>query len=173
MAFQKKTRSEVPGRVTAQAPRPSSVTIGAKGDAPQRAPGPTPAPTRTYKNPVLTERDAPSGYGMSKNLGPSSVEPGTTNTSPLADELKRVNAESDAGDHLQDVIERGTARDAMVDLQSLQTRPFTVDQDVPTAHGMKRQTAQSSKPGDVKVGTLPATLGTSAAPDPRTDEYGA
>jgi hypothetical protein len=168
MAFQKKTKDERPNRATAQAPRPSSVTIGAKGDARATGnPGPTPAPARKYVNPVLTERDETPGYGSAKNLGPSSVEPGTTNTSPLADELKRVNAEGDGGDHLQDVIDHGTARNSMVDLASLQTRPYTNEQDVPTATGMKRQTAQSDKPGDVKVGTLPATLGASAAPDPK------
>ena len=49
----------------------------AKGDAPNTgSPGPTPAPAKTYKNPVLVERDMTPGYGTAKNLGPSSVEPG-------------------------------------------------------------------------------------------------
>lgn len=121
------------------------VKVPAKGDAPQRKPGPTPAPTKKYQNPVLTERVEPVTYGGAKNLGPSSVEPGTTLTSPLADELKRVNALGDGGDHLQDIIERGTSRNSMVDLQSSQTRdvnktPF------PASHGMKGASAGPKVP---------------------------
>lgn len=140
-----------------------NATTKAKGNAPATGmPGPTPAPARKYTNPVLTERVEPTGYGMAKNLGPSSVEPGQVETSPLADELKRVNALGDGGDHLQDVIDHGTARNDSVELQAPQTR--AVDSTMlPPAHGMKRQTAQSSKPGDVQVGSLPAKLGTSAA----------
>jgi hypothetical protein len=114
-------------------------TTPAKGNAPSQKIGPTPAPTRKYQNPVLTERVEPTGYGMSKNLGPSSVEPGVTLNSPLADELKRVNALGDAGDHLQDIIEHGTSADCTVDLQSLQTRPYDNEQDVPSTHGAVRQ----------------------------------
>jgi len=144
-----------------------AVTRPSAGDAPNTgAPGPTPAPTRKYVNPVLVERIEPTGYGQAKNLGPSSVEPGTTNTSGLADELRRVAAESDAGDLLGDIAARGTARDASVDLDSKQTRPFTNEQGVATHPNMKRQTTPS-KVGDVVVGTLPATCGASAAPDPK------
>ncbi len=127
------------------------VKVPAKADAPGQKIGPTPAPVKKYANPVLTERVEPTGYGMAKNLGPSSVEPGTTNTSPLADELKRVNAMSDAGDELQNIIERGTARDSMVDLQSLQTRPYDDKQDVPTTPGMRSRNHEG--------GTVPAKLG--------------
>jgi hypothetical protein len=137
------------------------VKVPAKGDAPAQKIGPTPAPTKKYQNPILVERQAPTGYGMSKNLGPSSVEPGTTLNSPLADELKRVNALGDGGDHLQDIIEHGTARDSMVDLASLQTRPYDDKQDVPTAHGQRSRTA--NKEG----GTVPAKCGTSEAPPVR------
>ncbi len=94
---------------------------------------------------MLVEREEPTGYGMAKNLGPSSVEPGTANTSPLADELKRVNAMGDGGDHLQDIIEHGTARDTMVDLASLQTRPYDDVQDVPTSHGMRNRSNEGGK----------------------------
>jgi hypothetical protein len=161
-----KQRSRVKRSTTAQAPRPSSVTVTARGDASATgAPGPTPAPTRKYVNPVLTERVEPTGYGQAKDLGPSSVEPGTTNTSPLADELKRVNAEGDGGDHLQDVIEHGIARNSSVDLAAPQTRDVS-GVSPPLAHGQKRQTTPS-KVGDVEVGTLPAKLGASAAPDPK------
>lgn len=139
-----------------------ATTVPAKGDAPQRRPGPTPPPVRKYQNPVLTERDDPPGYGAAKNLGPSSVEPGTTNTSPLADELKRVNALGDGGDHLQDIIENGTARNSMVDLASLQTRDVSDEQLAP-AHGQK---SPNMKAGS--YGTLPAKLGASAEPPVRT-----
>ncbi len=134
------------------------VKTAAKGDAPGPKIGPTPAPAKKYVNPVLVERQEPTGYGMAKNLGPSSVEPGTTLTSPLADELKRVNAMGDGGDHLQDIIEHGTARDTMVDLASLQTRPYDDVQDVPTSHGMRNRSNEGGK--------VPNKLGESAAPDP-------
>jgi hypothetical protein len=137
------------------------VKVAAKGDAPAQKIGPTPAPVKKYVNPVLVERQEPTGYGMAKNLGPSSVEPGTTNSSPLADELKRVNALGDGGDHLQDVIEHGTARDSTVDLMSGQTRPYDDAQDVPTVPGMRSRTA--NKEG----GTVPAKCGTSEAPPVR------
>jgi hypothetical protein len=188
MAFQNNKQRGTVASKTAQAPRPSSVTIPAHGDSrPTGAPGPTPAPAKRYKNPLLVERQETPGYGNAKDLGPSSisidpndphgygqrdsgpvsVDPSLSRTSPLADELKRLNAEGDGGDALQDVIDHGTARNNSVDLVSSQTRPFTLDQRVGTAAGMKRQTAQSSKPGDVSVGTLPATLGANAAPDPK------
>ncbi len=135
------------------------VKTAARGDAPSQKIGPTPAPVKKYVNPILTERVEPTGYAMAKNLGPSSVEPGTSNTSPLADELKRVNAQSDAGDELQNIIESGTARDSMVDLQSLQTRPYDDVQDVPTTPGMRNRNNEG--------GTIPAKLGDSAPPDPK------
>jgi hypothetical protein len=126
------------------------VKVAAKGDAPAQKIGPTPAPVKKYVNPVLVERQEPT-----------SVEPGTTNSSPLADELKRVNALGDGGDHLQDVIEHGTARDSTVDLMSGQTRPYDDAQDVPTVPGMRSRTA--NKEG----GTVPAKCGTSEAPPVR------
>lgn len=166
MAFQNNKQGGKPGKATAQAPRPSSVTIAARGNAPKAPSGPTPAPTRKYVNPILTERVDPVGYANAKNLGPSSVEPGVTDTSALADELKRVNAEGDGGDTLQDVIEHGTARNSSVNLVASQTRPIS-DKQIAPAHGQVRQTKQSAV-GDVVVGNLPATCGASAAPpDPK------
>jgi hypothetical protein len=115
----------------------SKVTTAAKGNAKGGVKvGPTPAPVRKYVNPVLVERVEPVTYGGAKNLGPSSVEPGVTNTSPLADELKRVNALGDGGDHLQDVIEHGTARNASVDLGAPQTRDVS-DEGLTPAYGMR------------------------------------
>jgi hypothetical protein len=158
-----------------------AVTVPAKGDAPNTgAPGFTPAPTRKYVNPTMRERDPAVGYGNArdpspssfdpndpqgygqKDGGPVSVDPGVSRTSPLADELRRVAAESDAGDLLGDIAAHGTARDVSVDLQSLQTRPYSTDQKVGTTPGMKRQTTPS-KVGDVTVGKLPAKSGTPAA----------
>ncbi len=143
-----------------------AITTAAKGDAPNTgAPGPTPSPIKKYVNPILVERVEPTGYGQAKNLGPSSVEPGVTITSPLADELRRVAADSDAGDLIGDIAAHGTARNSSVDLKSAQTRDVPSDLQ-PLAHGMKRQTSPS-KVGDVSVGTLPSTCGASAAPDPK------
>jgi hypothetical protein len=62
MAFQNH-KQKASGKATAQGPRPSSVTIPARGDAVNNgAPGPTPAPTKKYVNPILTERVEPTGY---------------------------------------------------------------------------------------------------------------
>jgi hypothetical protein len=142
------------------------VQIAAKGNAPHEAPGPTPAPTRTYKNPVLVERDETVGYAQAKNLGPSSIAPGIgggDSVSALGQELKRVGALSDAGDHLQDVINRGTARDSTVDLDASapQTRAVSSEPDCGPAHGATSQ--QEADPA--KWGTIPKTLGASAADD--------
>jgi hypothetical protein len=119
----------------------TSVTRPAKGNATSGAPGPTPAPLRKYVNPVLTERVETPGYGQAKNLGPSSIEPGTTLTSPLADELRRVAALSDAGDLLGDIAAHGTSRDSTVaDLGAPQTRDVS-QEGYPAAHGMRNPNA--------------------------------
>ena len=138
-----------------------AVTTGAKGDAPGQKIGPTSAPVKKYVNPVLTERQETPGYGQAKNLGPSSVEPGTTDTSPLADELKRMNALGDGGDHLEDIIREGTARNSSVDLISKQTRDVS-DESLAPAHGMKSPNLPAGQ-----YGTLPAKLGASAEPPVR------
>lgn len=120
------------------------VTEAAKGDARNNgAPGPTPAPVKKYVEPLPGEKDEVTGYGAARNFGPSSVEPGHTQTSSLADELKRMNALSDAGDHLQDVINHGTARNTAVDigqetgsqLRNVSAEPY------PAAHGMRDRNA--------------------------------
>ena len=146
------------------------VKTTAPGAGPETKLGPTPAPVRPYKSPNLAQlRVFDPNYGTNSDPSASSVPPGRKNNSPLADELKRVNAKGDGGDHLQDVIEHGTSRNLSVDLQSPQTRTVSSKMLAP-GHGMKRQTAQSSKPGDVVVGSLPAMCGASAAPDPK-DPY--
>jgi hypothetical protein len=139
----------------------------AKGDAPKTgAPGPTPAPVRKYAtDPAVVGRSDSPAYGAAKNIGPSSVDPGTTDTSPLADDLRRVAADSDAGDLIGDIATHGTSRNTSLDLQSTQTRNVS-DQMIAPSHGMKRQTSPS-KIGDVEVGTLPSKLGASAAPLPK------
>ncbi len=144
-----------------------AVKSAAKGDAKNTgAPGPTPAPVKKYVNPPVVERQEVVGYGGSKNLGPSSTDPGVTITSPLADELRRVAALSDAGDLLGDIAQHGTARNVSAgDMMAPQTRD--VPSDLRNVHpNMTRQTKQSSKPGDVVVGTLPATCGATSAAQP-------
>lgn len=138
-----------------------AVTAPAKGDAPGQKIGPTPAPVKKYVNPVLTERQETPGYGNAKNLGPSSVEPGTTDTSPLADELKRVNALGDGGDHLEDIIREGTARNNSVDLISKQTRDVS-DAPLTPAHGLRSRNLPAGS-----YDTLPAKLGELAKPPVR------
>jgi hypothetical protein len=139
-----------------------AVNTAAKGDATGGVKvGPTPPPVRKYVNPVLTERQETPGYGQAKNLGPSSVEPGVTDVSDLGQELKRVNALGDQGDHLQDIIEHGTSRNNAVDLGSKQTRDVS-DEQLPSAHGMKSRNLPAGS-----YGTLPAKLGASAEPPVR------
>jgi hypothetical protein len=103
------------------------------------------------------------GYGTNQDNSPSSVDPGVTRTSALADELQRASAAGDGSD-LQDVIEKGGRG------PDDQTRSVSSDLQ-PLAHGQKRQTAPS-KVGEVTVGSLPSKNGASAAPDPSTGEYG-
>mgnify|MGYP001603625228 CR=1 FL=1 len=88
----------------------------------------------------------------------------------VADAIRAKHAESDAGDHIGDVIEHGTAKNVSVDLASTQTRDLANKADdnrdpAPVHPAFKRQTTPS-KIGDVVVGDLPATLGASAAPQP-------
>ncbi len=133
-------------------------------------PGPTPPPVHKF-NPQPGERQATAGYANAKYLGPSSIEPSTSMSSDLADDLRQAAEAGDQGAHLSDVIQHGTARNDSVDLQSPQLRDLNDPRDnnrapSPAHPAMRRQTAQSSKPGDVVVGKLPDTLGASAAPDP-------
>lgn len=120
-------------------------TNRAKGDGPNTgAPGFTPAPTKKFVNPILTERVEPTGYANAKFLGASSVEPGSTVTSDLADELRRVAANSDAGDLIGRIAQRGTARGpaADVELASPQTRPKKSAR--PTASGAELRTKKAA-----------------------------
>jgi hypothetical protein len=140
-----------------------AVTQPAKGDATGGVKiGPTPAPVKTYKNPILTERQETPGYGQAKNLGPSSVEPGVTDVSDLGQELKRMNAFGDGGDHLEDIIREGTARNNSVDLISKQTRDVS-DASLAPAHGQRNRNLPAGT-----YDTLPAKLGESAKPPVRT-----
>ncbi len=144
-----------------------AATTAARGDAPNTGMPKTPAPTAAS---IMLAKD--KSYGR-ENLGSNAyggkvyADPGQTTTIPLGDEMRaKAESEADQGAHLSDVIQHGTARNNSVDLASPQTRDYSLDQKVGTTFGMRRQTAQSSKPGDVQVGTLPATCGASAAPDP-------
>ncbi len=133
-------------------------------------PGPTPPPVHKF-NPQPGERQATPGYANAKYLGPSSIEPTQSMSSDLADDLRQAAEAGDQGAHLSDVVQHGTARNDSVDLKSPQLRDLNDPRDAnrapsPAHPAMRRQTAQASKPGDVVVGTLPDTLGASAAPDP-------
>ena len=104
---------------------------------------------------------ANNGYGQNGYSGPSS---------DVADAIRAKHAEGDAGDHIGDVIEHGTAKNVSVDLASPQTRDLASKADdnrdpSPVHPAFKRQTTPS-KIGDVIVGELPGTLGASAAPLP-------
>jgi hypothetical protein len=134
-------------------------------------PGPTAAPVRKLFKPLVGERDETPTYAGAKYLGPASDLPGYNTTSPLADDLRQAAEAGDQGAHLSDVVQHGTARNDSVDLQSPQLRDLNDPRDnnrapSPTRPAMRRQTAQSSKPGDVVVGKLPDTLGASGAPSP-------
>ena len=120
-----------------------NITKPAKGNAANNgSPGFTPAPVRTYVNPNLEQTRAFSpNYGTNNDASPSSVDPGTKTTSPLADELRRVAAQSDAGDLLADIAMHGTSRDVSVgDMGAPQTRDVS-PQGYPPAHGMKNPNA--------------------------------
>jgi hypothetical protein len=140
------------------------VQIPAKGNAPDsHNPGPTPAPTEDALVKLTRAKDTAWGrqsYGANGYPGPASVEPGAKISSPLADQLKAKAAEGDAGDLLQTIIEKGTARDSMVDLASPQTRDVSKEQ-YPSAHGQVRRSLDSGSPG----GTVPSVTGHSPMSD--------
>lgn len=127
----------------------------APGDAPNTgAPGPTPAPT--YKNPSLAPRDFTPGYGTNRYMGASSDTPGKTTTSPLADDLRRQAAKSDAGDLLGEIISKGTGRsNKTADLMSPQTHTVSAEP-YPAARGMRSRTSDDGSPG----GVVPSHCGT-------------
>lgn len=122
------------------------VTKPAPGDARNNgAPGFTPPPTK-FANPLMAERDFVPSYGSNHSTMPSSLTPGQRTSSPLADDLKRKAAESDGGDLLQTIIERGTARDsANAELLSPQTRTLSPG-NVPNHPSMKGASAGAKVP---------------------------
>jgi len=127
-----------------------NITKPAKGNAANNgSPGPTPAPVRPYVNPNLSQARAFSpGYGTNNDPNPSSIEPGTKQTSPLADELRRVAALSDAGDLLGDIAEHGTSRDVSVgDMGAPQTRDVAPEP-YPSSFGMRNPNANPVKIAD-------------------------
>ena len=138
------------------------VTQPAKGDAPNTgAPGPTPAPVKTYANPDLEQlRVFKPGYGTNNDNSPSSVPQGHKQTSALADELKRVNAQGDGGDALQDIIEQGVHMDVGFQMRAIS------DKNVPTHPAQAKRAADSGSPG----GTVPAQCGAAAMAAPK-DPY--
>lgn len=129
------------------------VIIPAKGDAPPGTGNLTPPPTKPYVNPNLRAREFAPAYGTNQYGGPSSVPEGHKTSSPLADELKRVNAMGDGDDFLQHVIEQGTARN-VDDHMSPQTRKVD-DTPYPAAFGHRSRTADAGSPG----GTVPTRCG--------------
>src|SRR5665213_1780437 len=119
----------------------------AKGNAANNgSPGPTPAPVRPYTNPRLAQTRAFSpNYGTNNDPNPASVSPGTKTTSPLADELRRVAAKSDAGDLIGAIAQHGTARNGSVgDMQAPQTRDVA-PQGYPSSFGMRNPNASPVK----------------------------
>lgn len=132
-----------------------NITKPAKGDAANNgSPGPTPAPVRPYQNPNLAQTRAFSpNYGTNNDPNPSSIEPGTKQTSPLADELRRVAAKSDGGDLLGDIAAHGTSRNVSVgDMQAPQTRDVAPEP-YRASFGMRNRNANPV--------TIPAKLGSS------------
>jgi hypothetical protein len=99
----------------------------------------TPAPTHYV-------RDADNAYGMNGYRGASSVTPGQTTTSPLADELRR--AQNDGQDVLGTVIAKGVAKDDKVG--TFQERSES-DKPYPITHG-------HHKPSGSPDGSVPASV---------------
>lgn len=119
-----------------------SVKTPAPGNAANTgAPGPTPAPT------VKEKTFGRTNYGANAFDGPSSITPGKSVTSPLADDLRR--ASNDGEFVLDTVIARGTRMDS----PDFQMRSIS-DAGYPPAHGMKNPTA----PG-ITVPNPPKSLG--------------
>lgn len=136
------------------------LTVKAKGDAPNTgAPGKTPAPTTADMARAKDTAYGRTSYGANAYAGRVVVDPGKSVSSPLADELRRVNAQGDGGDLLGRIISKSTRGPvADLDLQAPQTRPYTAEQKVPTSHGMK-----PANVGGSPSGTVPSKLGKSVA----------
>jgi hypothetical protein len=67
----------------------------------------TPAPTTADMARAKDTAYGRTAYGGNAYAGRVVADPGKSVSSPLADELKRVNAQGDGGDALQTIIERG------------------------------------------------------------------
>lgn len=132
------------------------VKVPAKGDAPNTgAPGKTPAPTSADLAHMKDVAYGRTSYGGNAYAGRVVADPGKNVTSPLADQLKAKAAELDGGDLLQTIIEKGTARDSTVDLQSPQTRDVSKEP-YPTTFGHHKPASD---------GVVPATTGHSPMAD--------
>jgi hypothetical protein len=101
----------------------------------------TPAPTRAPKD----FGSARGAYGANQFGGRSSVNPGESVTSPLADELKRAGTDG----VLDQVIKRGTARDD----SGFQTRAETSKR-VPSHPDMR-----DANSGGAPAGKVPSKCG--------------
>jgi hypothetical protein len=100
----------------------------APGDAKNTgSPGPSPAPTKE----TAFGRE---NYGANAYGGPSSIEPGSKSSSPMADALK---AGQDDG---QSVLDHVIANGAKI--SSSQTRPVSNEQKVPTTFGHRSRNGE-------------------------------
>ena len=115
-------------------------TKPAKGNAAANTGMPvTPAPTEDALIKLTRAKDVAWGrqqFGGNGYAGPVSTRPGETITSDLAKSLKAKNAEGDAGDLLQEIVEGSKRRND--DLISSQLRKID-DSAYPVSSNMKRQ----------------------------------
>jgi hypothetical protein len=152
----------------------ANVKTTAKNNAPM-VPNKTPAPTRPAKIPapdvistVRAEQNAGNHYGLNGYTGASSVNPGESVISPMAQSLKSASEKgSDAV--LDEVIARGTRAagtsgrltgepaGVYEGVGESQLRPVSSKQDVPTTFGHKNPNV-----GGAPSGKVPATTGASS-----------
>ena len=135
------------------------VKKAAAGDAPATGMMKTPPPVRPAPpddiSDVRNPHNVRSGLGMNGYSGASSLPPGQTRLSPLAENL-RASSEGDEG-LLDRIAQRGTGKNVIadVDLQSPQTRDVSKEP-YPSAHGMHAPKSD---------GTIPSKLGGSPMAD--------
>ncbi len=136
------------------------VKKAAVGDAPATGMMKTPPPVRPAPPDDITDVRNPhnlrSGLGMNGYRGASSLPPGQTRLSPLAENLK---ASSEDEGLLDRIAQRGTGKNVIadVDLQSPQTRDVSKEP-YPSAHGMH-------KPSGSPSGTVPSACGAPVTDD--------
>lgn len=135
--------------------RPS--TTAARGDKADTGTPVTVAPVKKWAPSTNVKQFAP-GYGTNLDPSPSSVE--GARTSGLADELRRVAANSDAGDLLGKIIERGCRMNSDTD-----------DGQRLSDIGEKASPVHPNMKAPNSSGTVPTKLGASAAPPPK-EPYG-